>query len=82
VAVGAAVGAINVRNSSGSGDDALPIRREEGINHLVMMSRLLSHGLEQGGIHQQRILLLAVQERVKPRQVWIFRQTHQVQPTS
>ena len=47
-----------------------------------MMSCLLSHGFEQSRIHRQWILLLAVQERVKPRQIWIFSQTHYVWPTS
>src|SRR5215212_2019832 len=71
-----AIAAINIRNSSGSSDDCLPIRGKERVNHLVMMGRLLCHRLEQGRIHRRWILLLAVQEGIKPNQIWIFRQTH------
>jgi len=71
-----AVAAIDIRNSSGSSDDFLTVVRKKILDHFLMMSCLLSHGLEQSRIHRQGILLLAVKERVKSRQIWIFRQTH------
>jgi len=55
-----AIAAIDIRDSSRRSDDLLSIAREKVVNRFLMMSCLLSHGLEQGGIHRQWILLLAV----------------------
>jgi hypothetical protein len=70
------IAAVDLGDRLGRIHHGLTVPGEEGAENVLMMSRLLSHRLDQRGVQCLRVLLLAVQERVKLLQMLIWHRCH------